>query len=314
MTDFERQNQDKFDNFERQDFTSVEGSAHGRPAYDTEGRHPEQIEREIEQTRERMSRDIDALGERLSPRNLAHDAMDSVAQRARRTGTRFIDFVRENPLPVAAVGIGVTWFMTQRSKSPVSGDRMARYAYSGPERRSTGFRERVGEAASHARDAVSHAAGSAAERAGELGSGAMSHVQELGSGAKSRMRNLGTAARARAHDLGTSARTQAAENPLAVAAGAAIIGLALGFLLPETRRENQVMGGTRDRLADRAGDAAHRVADATADAADEVKNTLKTELADRAPQVKGMAQDMARRVVDQAKDAAGRVKEQAKNV
>ena len=54
-----------------------------QPNYGTDPSRPEQIEREIEQTRERMSRDIDALGEKIRPGNLAHEAMDSVGESAR---------------------------------------------------------------------------------------------------------------------------------------------------------------------------------------------------------------------------------------
>ena len=109
---------------------------------DTESRSeksPEEIEREIEETRNRMSQNIDELGDRLSPQNLkeeaksriknvASDAVSNVGDQARRTGTRLVDVIRENPLPVIAVGAGVTWLLTQRNKSDISGNRMARYS------------------------------------------------------------------------------------------------------------------------------------------------------------------------------------------
>src|SRR6476620_5205049 len=109
-------------------------------------RSPEEIEREIERTRDRMSRNIDELGDRLSPSNLkeeaksaikdaAQGAVSNVGEQARRTSSRLVEVIRENPLPVIAVGAGVTWLLTQRSRSDVSGSRMARYAYTGPERR-----------------------------------------------------------------------------------------------------------------------------------------------------------------------------------
>jgi uncharacterized protein YjbJ (UPF0337 family) len=42
------------------------------------------------------------------------------------------------------------------------------------------------------------------------------------------------------------------ENPLALGAVALAVGMAAGFAIPETRRENQLMGGARDQLMDRA--------------------------------------------------------------
>ena len=46
------------------------------------GRTPEEIEREIEATRERMSRDIDELGDRLSPDNLKRQAKEAISGKA----------------------------------------------------------------------------------------------------------------------------------------------------------------------------------------------------------------------------------------
>ena len=76
-----------------------------------------------------------------------------------------MDVIRENPLPVIAVGAGVTWLLTQRSSSEISGDRMARYAYTGPDRRQggswqhgTGIKGQVGDAVSGVKDSVNEAA------------------------------------------------------------------------------------------------------------------------------------------------------------
>src|SRR5688500_12456421 len=71
----------------------------------------EEIEREIEETRNRMSQNIDENGDRLSPQNLkqqakdsirnaASDAVTNVGEQARRTGFRLVDVIRDNPLPV----------------------------------------------------------------------------------------------------------------------------------------------------------------------------------------------------------------------
>src|SRR4051812_12993530 len=71
-------------------------------------RSPEEIEREIEQTRSRMSRNIDELGDRLSPSNLkeeaksaikdaAQGAVSNVGEQARRTSSRLVEVIRENP-------------------------------------------------------------------------------------------------------------------------------------------------------------------------------------------------------------------------
>ncbi|HSJ76197.1 MAG TPA: DUF3618 domain-containing protein, partial [Gemmatimonadales bacterium] len=122
MSEYERQNRE----------LAYEPKAQeGRSDFGTRGdQSPEEIERDIEQTRSRLSRDIDELGNKLSPSNLkeeaksaikdaAQGAVSNVGEQARRTGSRLVEVIRENPLPVIAVGAGVTWLLTQRSRSDV---------------------------------------------------------------------------------------------------------------------------------------------------------------------------------------------------
>src|SRR4051812_36662716 len=196
MSEYERQNRDLAYEPEAQEVGSD---------YGTRGdKSPEEIEREIEQTRSRLSRDIDELGNKLSPSNLkeeaktaikdaAHGAVSNVGEQARRTSSRLVEVIRENPLPVIAVGAGVTWLLTQRSRSDVSGDRMARYAYTGPERRQggqwqsgSGGTGRVGSSGSGSsggsgvKDSMSEAASGVAERASELKERVGERMGEIG--------------------------------------------------------------------------------------------------------------------------------------
>ena len=283
-----------------------------------ERQDPEEIEREIGQTRNRLSRDIDELGNKLSPQSLkeeaksaikgaAHGAVSNVGEQARRTGSRLVEVIRENPLPVIAVGAGVTWLLTQRSHSEVSGSRMARYAYTGPERRQgdswqSGIRDRVGGAVSGVKDSVSEAASSVAERAGQFKERAGERIGDLGSEARRKTR------RAR-----TNLQHAAEENPLALAIGAAVVGLALGMLLPGTQREDELMGSSRDQLVDRAERTAERVKDAAVEAGREVKETVRTEIEVHKPEFKQAVQEAGRTVKEQVKESAKRVKKEAKD-
>ena len=288
----------------------------------TDERSPQEIEREIGRTRERMSSNIDALGDKLSPDNLKQQAKDAIAgkaqdvvakvgEQARETGSRVIDFITENPLPAAAVTLGAIWLFTMRkgSQGQVSGDRMARFAYTGPERREPngrpGLGRRVMDRAKDSAESVRHTVGDKAqhvsERAGELTHELQERAGELGSSAKQRARDARGGLERMMH-----------ENPLALAAGAAVIGLALGMLLPETEPERRVMGATRDQLVDRVSNVADRVKDAAVDAGRDVKDTLQEEVSAAAPGVKATLQDAAATVKDQIKESAGRVAEEAK--
>jgi len=281
---------------------------------------PEKIEQEIEQTRNRMTRNIDELGDRLKPSNLkeeaksaikdaAQGAVSNMGEQARRTGSRLVEVIRENPLPVIAVGAGVTWLLTQRSGSNVSGNRMARYAYTGPERRQgqgwqsgSGIKAKVGGAVGEMKDSVSEAAGGVAERAGELKERAGERIEEFGGEARRQGRRIKT-----------NLEHAAEENPLVIAIGATVVGLALGLLLPGTRRENELMGSTRDQLVDRAGETVERAKDAALEAGREVKETVKAEIEEHKPEIKDAVQQAGQHVKDQVKEGARRVKNEAKD-
>jgi ElaB/YqjD/DUF883 family membrane-anchored ribosome-binding protein len=245
-------------------------------------RSPRDIEQEIEATRERMGRDIDELGERLSPDNLkrqareaisgkAQDIAHNVGDRARYQGSRMIDFIQENTSLVAAMGLGAVWLIQQRNRSEVSGDRMSRFAYTGPERR-----------------------------------------RDLTHQANERAREVST----RAADQGRRARggleRMVEENPLAVAAGVAVLGLACGLLVPESEREQRLMGPYRDDLVQRTQETVRRVKDAAVEAGGELRESVRQEVAERAPEVKAVVQDAAQSLGEQVKEKATRVKEEAK--
>jgi len=281
-------------------------------------KNPQEIEREIEQTRNRLSRDIDELGNKLSPQNLkeeaktaikdaAQGAVSNVGEQARRTGFRLVEVIRENPLPVIAVGAGVTWLLTQRNRSEMSGNRMARYAYTGPERRQgdtwqSGGRGRVGGKMSEVRDTVSDATSDVADRAGELKDRAGERISELSGEARRQTRKLKT-----------NLEHTAEENPLALAIGAAVVGLALGMLLPGTQREDEIMGSARDQLVDRAERTAERVKDAAVDAGRELKDTVQQQIEEHKPEMKQVVQDAGQSVKEQVKQSAKRVKNEAKD-
>ena len=98
---------------------------------------PVAIEREIERTRERMSENLEELTERLQPAALRRQAKEAVAdkaqdmvtelgEQARTTAAWLRDLVAQNPLPVAAVTLGVLSALTRRrSRRRAEGRRMA---------------------------------------------------------------------------------------------------------------------------------------------------------------------------------------------
>ena len=72
---------------------------------------PAELEREVRESRADVERTLDAIQDRLSPGQL----VDQVARYMRDNGGEFArnfgDTVRQNPVPVVLVGVGLAWMM-----------------------------------------------------------------------------------------------------------------------------------------------------------------------------------------------------------
>jgi ElaB/YqjD/DUF883 family membrane-anchored ribosome-binding protein len=310
---------------DRNDFGASAETTEGVGGYS----RPEEIERRIENTRQRMSEDISALSNKLRPRNLAAQAGEAITEKARDTGNGFVGLLRDNPLPALALGASLAWlvYSARRSDSGRENDFMGQNDYTGVERRvggyqnMTGFRrrfddfegqsriERVKQTASRITGEVSEKAHELSHRASEVADTAREKAGVVADRARERGERLKAGARTRVRQLDRETH----EHPLKVAAGAAIAGLALGMLLPRTRKEDRVMGGARDELVDRAGETAARVKDVATEGARQVADTVKAEAAEHKPELKSMAEDLKNRVTDQVRETASRAKDEAKD-
>ena len=79
-------------------------------------RSPTELEREVRESRADVERTLDAIQDRLSPGQL----VDQVAHYLRDNGGEFArnfgDTVRQNPVPVVLVGVGLAWMMFSGSR------------------------------------------------------------------------------------------------------------------------------------------------------------------------------------------------------
>jgi gas vesicle protein len=232
-------------------------------ADDTEIRTHE-IRAEIEQTREDMSETVNAIQERLRPGEIASHAADTVKRAARDTVRDVADsdsvmYVRANPIPTAMIGIGVAglaWLVT-RGGNVQSWRRSYR---SEPFSSSRDWRT--------APDEGSDFYQSDADRNGE-GWRNRQHPQFR--------------SRAGSGYLPNQMRRTWNESPLLIGAAAAVLGAIVGLTIPETERENELMGETRDSMFD----------------------TVQETVRDKVTEVQQAASNAATLVQDAAKSAVG---------
>ena len=97
--------------------------------------------------------------------------------------------------------------------------------------------------------------GEAQERVGSALHGAQERVGDALHGSRERVSGWTQDAKQRARRAEHRVEESLRENPVAAGAMALAIGVAAGLMIPETDRERQVMGRTRDRVLDKAENA-----------------------------------------------------------
>ncbi|WP_142848103.1 DUF3618 domain-containing protein [Telmatospirillum sp. J64-1] len=85
-----------------------------------EQRSPEEIQREIEETRRHAEATIQAIEERLSPGRMLDDGLAYL--RESESGRTFTDNLRraisENPIPLTLIAVGIGWMMMESMRDP----------------------------------------------------------------------------------------------------------------------------------------------------------------------------------------------------
>lgn len=294
------------------------------------------LEREIRDSRARIDGTVGALRQRLaqlSPSHLMehtmnrkHDASGhqnrgddlgydpDVYTTSGRTpmtsghsssGSSMMEVVRNNPIPLAMVGIGLGWL----ALSGTGYDR--RIAHSSTMHR---VRDRAGDAAHYAREtfygaaeSVRHTAGSAYDRAaGMVGGGhhdddahrmsagqtssSVGHGQSSTGGSLSRMQ----------HSTGRWVGNVSGgfwdmvdDHPLVAGVMGMALGAAVAASLPSTRYENRWVGDYADQAAERAKEAAMEALDRGARVAQAAVATAKEEMSDAVTAVGEAAREEA---------------------
>ena len=175
-----------------------------------------------------------------------------------------IGILRGNPMPLALFLLSVGLLVRDARRPPEArGSARAK------------AKEIAGSAASKAGEVVHGVGDKASDVAHRVGEVAGTAVHRVGDTASS----LTHQASDKAHDAATGLSRVVQERPLVVGALFALLGAIIGLLLPETRKENELFGATRDRLVDSAKETAQELAETAKtvakDAAQEVGDTVK---------------------------------------
>ena len=245
--------------------TSFEAESH---------KSPEELEQEIDAKRASISNIVDSLESRFTPGQL----FDQVLTYTKGNGGEFFQnlgtTLKNNPVPTVLTGIGLTWLamnqnkpfpgytVTSGSTGPGLGDKLSNMA-SQVAGAFGQVSDRVSSATSAVSDRVSSATSAVSDKAHALTDKAyalkdkasgMHHSasDSLGSSAD-HARQMAYNANEQLHAQGAQLKDQFStlmkEQPLMLAAIGIALGAALGAALPSTRKEDELMGSTSDKLA-----------------------------------------------------------------
>ncbi len=197
------------------------------------------------------------------------------------TSPGVVGVIRQNPVPVALTGIGITWLFVNRRRGS-SGqvryqDRAYGYGYPTRYEDRTTSRSSAGEAMSRAQSRVGDAASRAQDRVDESATQAQDRASEAASQAQDRVSNLTEQARYQARRASGGFERMLRENPLAMGALAVGAGAAVGLAIPQSAQEHEVMGEARDTFVEKAQEKAQDAQQRVGRVAQEAQSAAKEE-------------------------------------
>jgi ElaB/YqjD/DUF883 family membrane-anchored ribosome-binding protein len=174
------------------------------------------------------------------------------------------------------------------------------------------IKDRVQERAGELKDRAGQMKERVQERAGELKERVQYRAGEVKDRVQEGAQQIGERARYQSRQATTVVQQNMDENPLAVGAVALVVGAALGFMLPETEKEREWMGETRDRVVDRAQSTAQQLGQKVQSVAREAMDTAKsaaqneglTPNGSEMDSLKQKVQNVAHSAMDAAKEEA----------
>ena len=262
---------------------------------------PDAIERELEAKRAKVDRTIDQIQERLSPGQLLDEGLnyfrDGSNDYLTTIGSNLGKSVRDNPLPVAMIGLGVAWLALGQGPAAQPGYRPANEGSTSLADRARSAADRIQRAADETDDAfekrrqqamstvlgVRNQVGDTAADFKERVSQAMEEASDRWDELKDDLGRRGSDLHDRAADGIDQARDTAAhasdkaleifeQQPLLAAAAGITLGALLGSLLPATRQESEALAPYGDAVRRQAkvvgSEAAHAAKEAGRAAAD----------------------------------------------
>lgn len=221
----------------------------------------EDVEREVEASRGNLDRTVEALKSKMTPGQLIDEASHAMGGAGQQVLSKFMDQAKENPMPLAVMGLGLAWLMTTSNKGAT---------------RSMSYEERAFAPDTH--DRIGDKMHAVGDKASDLVSGARDKFSDATASAS----DMGRAAADKAAQYGQQAKRSFAHllesEPLLLGAAGLLVGAAIGAALPSTEAEDRTIGPMRDKLLDKGKDLAQTGMQQAGDVAQAAYSSVKSEL------------------------------------
>jgi ElaB/YqjD/DUF883 family membrane-anchored ribosome-binding protein len=281
--------------------------SYGGAESDTDEDETEIIAADIRITQERLGDTVEEIGERFNPTRLKEElksdirdaTIGKVENMAQQTAEMVSDAqrslmqsIRENPVPVVMVGIGLGWMILNASRkhtgsnsqyddhqrrgsrSVYDDEQSASWSTMYDDERGRDYRRQESGSLDRAKNKASEVADSVKEKTSRIADKAQRKASEVGERAEEMAGRVADETRMQTRRVEQAFQ----DNPLVIGAAALALGLAAGLAIPSTEKESELMGDTRDELVDKVKDVAE--------------------------DTKSKVQQVAERVVDQAENTA----------
>jgi len=274
----------------------------------------------------------------------ASRAAGQMKDKASTAGRAAYSSVREHPLPALLIGAGISLLLRERKRrdeyesyedeSDLTGTLDTGYAelplgegvgpetYALPEHysessSSPGFMGKIKGKGSQLGSQLKEKGAQLKEKAGSSMQNIKQRTAEKASALRMRASEKGSQLKEQAYhgyEHGREVFTRTAdEQPLAVGLGFLAIGVLAGMLLPSTRKEDELVGSTRDRLVNRTREAAEDAVNRGKHVARTAVDVAKQEMREQGltpDALKEKAQTMKSKVAEATRDDAQRQKQE----
>jgi hypothetical protein len=283
-----------------------------------------EVEEDVVAQRNQLDRTVEALKDKMTPGQLFDEATHAMGGAGQQVFAKLIDQAKENPMPLAVMGLGLAWLMSSSPKAPSSsayGVSAATYQQADASDIDRGGG--VGDGVADAVHSIAGKASSLVSAAGQMASGAGHKASEMtgsaghvlsdaaasvgqaGQSAASGLKTSVHGATERASSIGGQAQRQVTDflqrEPLIIGALGLFVGIALGAALPATTAEDELLGPMHDRMLDKGKDMATQALAQASDATKATLDAMTSELT--AADIPGAVHNVAHAGAQAVKDA-----------